>query len=214
MDPLGIEHFIFNEEPITHENAVHNISFTKALKLFPPIEGISPQNGKLLYYSEKLSPFILSFFVITLLMLFWGFFSFQSKTEGLIREISAIENRINHLNSTVSVPPKETDYMTTLKFIDTLFHNQHLPSYKDIITDISMGIFPATIVERLQIDYGDKIVHIKLNGIIQSDFDAAYKAYQLFLSSLQKDGYAIDSNRFNTRIDVSRFDLSLSRSIK
>ncbi|MBU1345015.1 MAG: hypothetical protein KKE44_04200 [Proteobacteria bacterium] len=214
MEPSGCEHFMFNEEPITHEGTLHTISFTCALKLFPSMEGIAPRNGKLLYYSDKLSPFIMAFFVIAIIALLWGSFSFTSKTKNLEQGILAIENRIDLLKQDIPSQSKETHYLETLKFVDTLFHNRHQPSYKDIINDISMGISTPSIVEQLQIDYTDKTVQVKLNGSIRADFNTAYKAYQQLLSSLQKDGYAIDNSTFNTRIDSSRFELALSRSIQ
>jgi hypothetical protein len=211
---LGIEHFIFNEEPITHGETFHSISFTKAVKMFSPMEGIAPGNGKLLYYSDKLSPFIMAFFLIAMIALLWGSLAFQSKTKNIATNISSIENRIDRLRNDQSSQPWEAEYLPTLKFIDTIFHNQHLPSYKDIVNDISMGIFSSAIVEQLQIDYKGRKVQVKLSGVIHADFDKAYKGYQLLLSSLQKDGYAVDSKTFNTRIDSSRFELALSWSIK
>jgi len=210
---LGIEHFIFNEEPITHGETLHNISFTKAVKMFSPMEGIAPGNGKLFYYSNKLSIFIMAFFVIATLSLLWSSFSFQSKTKNIAHNISSIENRINHLKKNQSSRPWEAEYLPTLKFIDTIFHNKHLPSYKDIVNDISMGSFASAIVEQLQIEYKDRKVYINLSGVIHTDFEKAYKGYQLLLSSLQKDGYAIESETFNTKIDSSRFKIALSWGI-
>lgn len=217
--PPDMDHFIFNETPITHEETIHNISFTNALKMFPTVEGVAPKNGKLLYYSDKLAPLIIVFFIIAVLLLSWGTLSFHSKTKEMAKSVSSLENRIYRMKNDITSPPKEVDYLTTLKFTDTIFHNQHLPSYKQIINDISMGIFPSNrpdplTVEHLQIDYLDRFVQIKLRGIIQADFSTAYKGYQHLLVSLQKDGYVIVNNTFNTKIGSSRFDLELSRSIK
>jgi hypothetical protein len=210
----GIKHMIFNEESVTHEETLHSISFTKAVKMFPAIEGIAPQYGKLFYLSDKLAPFIMAFFVIAIIALLWGCFTFQSKTENLVNTISLMENRIDHLKNDISSQPGEVEYLPTLEFVDTIFYNQHLPSYKDIVNDISMGIFPSAVVEQLQVNYLDREIQIKLSGVIHTDFDKAYKGYQLLLSSLKNDGYTIDSNTFNTKIDSSRFELALSWSIK
>ena len=213
MEVLGIEPFMFDPEPIAYENALHLVSFPRVLRMFPPMEGITPGNGKLLFYSEKLSLFFRGFFVIaTIVMLFSSFF-FQSETKALKSSVAALEESLNHMSRTAFPQPLESDYRDTLKFIDSLFHNRNLPSCKDIINDISMGMSPSTIVEELNIDYPDKGLKIHLTGRMEADFDKAYKEYQALVSSLLKSGYTVDVNTFNTRIDSSRFELSLSRSI-
>lgn len=156
----------------------------------------------------------MAFFIFASIVLFWNSFFFQSKTDALTNSVGSIEKRIADLNKMVLTQSREPDYIGRLKFVDTLFHNRLLPSYKDIINDISLGIFGSTIIEQLQIDYMERNVKIKLTGIIHSDFENAYKGYQQFLSSLQKDGYTFDNQSFNTRIDSSRFELELSRCVK
>ncbi|NOX32839.1 MAG: hypothetical protein GXP56_03750 [Deltaproteobacteria bacterium] len=214
LDSRDIEIFMFNEEQITHARTIYSISFTKALKMFPPMEGLAPGNGKLFYFSDKLSPFMLAFFTILVFIFLWGTFFFQSKTNDLVESISSIETRLDSLNKIDLPDPGKVKYLDTLKFIDSIFYNKHLPSYKDIINDISMGIFPSAIIDKLQVDYLDRKVVIKLSGVVSTDFEKAYKGYQALLSNLQKDGYAVENKSFNTRIDSSRFELALSRSIK
>ncbi|MFH2091360.1 MAG: hypothetical protein ABIJ31_03265 [Pseudomonadota bacterium] len=212
--PLEIEQLCFNEEPIVHEQNTHSVSFTSALRLFPSMEGIAPQNGKLLHYANKLSPVVMAFFIITIAIHVWGTISFQSKAKNLESTIVSLENRIYRLKTQIIPPPDHTEYMIDLKFVDTLFHTRHLPSYKDVINDICLGIYPSTTVEQLDIEYASKQINIKMSGRIPADFDTAYKNYQHLLSSLEKSGYAIDSNQFNTRIDSSRFELSFVWSIQ
>ncbi len=209
-----IEHFIVKEEKIALNDTIHEISFPKAVKKFPPTDGIFPSNGKFLYLSERLSPFIMAFFAAAIVINFLGLFYYQSKIKMIKGSTPSIEKRIEHLQNSMPSPPEKMDHMAALKFVDMLFYNQQLPSCKDIVNDISMGISPATIVEQLDINYVDRQVKIKLSGIVNADFDRAYQRYQGFLSSLQQDGYHIDNNAFNTRIDSSRFALELSRGIK
>ncbi|MFH2058212.1 MAG: hypothetical protein ABIJ59_04865 [Pseudomonadota bacterium] len=214
LHPLEIEQLCFNEETIIHENNKHSVSFTSALRIFPSMEGIAPQKGKLLHYANKLSPVVMAFFIITIAIHIWGTVSFQSKAKSLESTVISLENRICRLKKQIIPPPEQSEYMMDLKFVDALFHNRHLPSYNDVINDISLGIYPSTTVEQLDIEYASKQIKIKMNGKIIADFDTAYKNYQYLLSSLEKSGYVIDGNQFNTRIDSSQFDLSFVWTIQ
>ena len=137
----------------------------------------------------------------------------REKIKTLKTTVAEVEGRLNQMNRTPLSQSLESDYPGTLKFVDALFHNRNLPSYKDIINDISMDLSSSTRVEALTIDYPDKGLKIHLTGRMEAGFDRAYKEYQTLISGLQKKGYHIDENIFNTRIDSSRFELSLSRSL-
>ena len=213
MDVPGMESFLFDPEPVTHEQTLHFVSFSRALRMFPPMEGITPGNGKLLFYADKLSPFFRAFFAMAIIVMLVGSLFFQSETKTLKTSVAAVEERLTRMNRSPLSQPLESGYPGTLKFLDSLFHNQNLPSYKDIINDISMGLSSSTRVEALTIDYPDKGLKIHLTGRMEAGFDKAYKEYQALVSGLRKKGYRIDENTFNTRIDSSRFELSLSRSL-
>jgi len=213
MDVPGMASFLFDPEPVTHENTLHLVSFSRALRMFPPMEGITPGNGKLLFYSGKLSPFFRAFFACATILMLAGSLFFQFETKTLKTSLAAVEGRLNRMNHTPLSQSLESAYPGTLNFVDTLFHNRNLPSYKEIINDISMGVSSSTRVEALKIDYPDKGLKIHLTGRMEAGFDRAYKEYQTLISGLQKKGYHIDENIFNTRIDSSRFELSLSRSL-
>ncbi|OGR13590.1 MAG: hypothetical protein A2277_07145 [Desulfobacterales bacterium RIFOXYA12_FULL_46_15] len=214
LKDLEIEPYIIETEPIAHENTLCLISFTRALQMFPVMEAITPGRGKLFFYADKLSPFIMAFFAISILLMLYGSFFFQSKTGPLKGNIAVLEEKLHHISRMALSQPRESDYLDTLKFIDSLFQNRNLPSCKGIINDISMGISSSTIVEELKIDFPDRGLKISLTGRVEADFDTAYKEYQTLVSGLQKEGYTVDGNTFNTRIDSSRFELTLSRSIK
>ncbi len=214
MELSGINIVKATKETIIHEQATCHISFPMVLKMFAPMDGIAPQNGKLFYYSDKLGPFIITAFLIAIVILSCGTLFFQSKTKEIKQNLSPMENRIELLKDRIHALPQDTNYRETLAFVDSIFHNQHLPSYSDIVNDISKGMFNSTIVELLKINYEDRQVKIIFTGIINSNFDVAYKGYQFLLSSLQQDGYIIENNLFNTKIDSSRFELELSWGVK
>jgi hypothetical protein len=213
-ETLGMEPFVFDPEPIAFENTLHLVSFTRALSQFPPMEGISPKNEKLFFYCDKFVPYVMGFFVIAIVVSLFGTYFYSSKTRPLTENVTALEQRLNQINSMALSQPRESDYLDTLKFVDTLFHSRNLPSCKDIINDISMGVSSSMLVEELKIDYPGRSLKIRLTGRIGTDFDKAYKDYQALVSSLLKDGYTVDGNTFNTRIDSSRFELFLSRGIQ
>lgn len=213
MDVPGMESFLFDPEPVAHENTLHLVSFSRALRMFPPMEGITPGNGKLLFYSDKLSPFFRAFFACATILMLAGSLFFQFETKTLKTSLAEVEERLTRMNCTPLSQSLEASYPETLNFVDTLFHNQNLPSYKEIINDISMGLSSSTRVDELKIDYPDKGLKIHVTGRMEAGFDRAYKEYQTLILGLRKKGYRIDENTFNTRIDASMFELSLSRRL-
>lgn len=214
LSNLDIEHLKFNETNIIYENQPHQISFPSALDLFPPVEGIAPQNGKLLFHLNKISPVIVVFFIIAIIANTWLAASFNSSAKKMAANIQSYDRRISILKNKIPAMPAKEDYMEALQFTDSLFHNRLLPSYKDIINNISAGTGAATTIVQLKIDYSQNAVKAELFGDIQAEFNSAYKEYQNLMASLRKDGYLIENNRFITRINSSVFRLSLLWSLQ
>jgi hypothetical protein len=204
-----ITRYIFESEPITHEGKIFHVSFIRAVKLFPVFKAITHEKGRLIYCAEKISPFIITFLIAATIMFSFGAFSLRSKTKSLEKNIVSIEKRMQILNRSVSFQIKDNNPLPTLEFIDSIFSSSNLPSYKDIVNDISMGTSPAFTMEQLQARYLDRQVKISLKGVIHADFDKAYKGYQNLLSSLLTNGYEIEHNIFMTQIHSSRFELEL-----
>jgi len=204
-----ITRYIFESEPITHEGKIFHVSFIRAVTQFPVFKAITHEKGRLIYCAEKISPFIITFLIAATIMFSFGAFSLRSKTKSLEKNIVSIEKRMQILNRSVSFQIKDNNPLPTLEFIDSIFSSSNLPSYKDIVNDISMGTSPAFTMEQLQARYLDRQVKISLKGVIHADFDKAYKGYQNLLSSLLTNGYEIEHNIFMTQIHSSRFELEL-----
>lgn len=211
---IEVEHLKFNETTVMHDNQPCNISFPCALDIFPPHQGIAPKNGKLLFYLNKLSPLIVFFFLFAIATNIGMAVYFNSSAKLMETSIKSYDKRIGTLKNQIPSMPEKEDYMAALQFTDSLFHNRLLPSYKDIINNISAGTGPATTIVQLQVDYSQNSVRTDIYGDIKAEFNTAYKEYQNLMTSLQKDGYTIDNNRFITRINSSAFRLSLMWSVQ
>ncbi len=214
LPDFEIDHLRFDEKAVVHEQLTHEISFPSALDLFPPLEGIAPQQGKLFYAANRISPLIMVFFIFAIAVNAWMAYSFQSKTQDMQASLNAYENRLYRIKKDLPPLPDLIDPLETLRFADKIFHNRLMLSYSDIITDISNGAGGITILDQVRAEYKEKKIQIKLNGHFKSGFKDAYKAYQNLLSILETRGYQVGSSQFDTGIDSCEFELSLLWSLK
>ncbi len=215
FDNFKTDCFVFNEETIFADDDSYNISFTKALKMCSPLKGIAPGNGKIFYFADKLYPYIMVIFIILIVVMSSGYFSYHFKTKRLRQNIAATQQHIHKMRSRMtSSIPVQSNYLKSVKFIDSLFYIKHMPSYRKIINDISSGLYPSIKINDLNINYTERTIKVRLYGIIDVGFDTAYKDYEAFLANLVSDGYLIDKNNFKTDIQRSEFNLLLSWSMK
>jgi hypothetical protein len=210
MEDLDVPGFVFDEEPVTHGDTVHSVSFTRAIKFFPPLEGIGPGKGKLLYAADTLAPWIMGVLLVFTLALAWGMTVYQARARAAADRIVSVETAIHGMEKDLSVKLQQMEYQPALKFADTLFYTLALPSLKDVINDISRGVPDAARVDHITLEYGQRDVQIHIRGAINTEFDIAYQGYQQLLAGLEHQGYTVAKSRFTTRIDASRFELDLS----
>jgi len=215
FDNFNTDCFIFNDEPVFLNDNTYNLSFTKALKMCSPLKGIAPRNGKFFYYSGKLYPCIITILIILIFAMSSGSFVYRSRTAALRRKISSVRRTINVMRrKAVEAVPVKYDYLSAVKFVDSIFYIKHLPSYRKIVNDISSGLYPSTRIDDLKVDYTGRTMRATITGVIDAGFDSAYKDYEMFLSGLTTNGYSIDKSTFNTAIQDSEFKLNFSWSLK
>ena len=113
------------------------------------------------------------------------------------------------------IPPK-TDSLTykpALAFIQSLWSCRNLPTYGQILDDVSKGIGGALRIENINANYTDEKVDVKAFGQSNATFEIAYKGYQALQRRLRKRGYTIVNERFDTQINASSFLIQFSKEM-
>ncbi len=207
---MDVIHFTFDREPIKFEENFYPMSLPGALEAYPWSAAISDGPGKLAYGADLAAGSIIGLLALLVLILAGAGLFYNFRNAEVQARISPIEARISQLSAAgVKEYPDIPEYQPVLAFTDTLFHNRNMPALKDIINDLSTGIFARTTIEELKIEYEGRQIRIRLAGAVSQTFHTAHNVYQGLLNHLTLAGYKIKDHGFETRIDTSRFRLEL-----
>jgi hypothetical protein len=200
-------------QPVTLNGDVHHVSFINALENQAGARPIATFKEKALYHSRRLAPAFNAIFIGLLLLLTGTYFWCQHATATLHDELSRLEKTAAEIELTVPQGVALEELNQTIAFLKDMAHYRKAPSYKHIVNDISSGFRPEMVLETLKIDYSSGRVDVELFGWIAAPFDVAHKGYQNFQSSLRRQGYTINENRFDTEIQRSTFLVRFSKRL-
>jgi len=201
------ETFFFQNEPC-------NISFLNAVKLVPVTMGKNHKRDWFLYWSRKVSLAAALLLLGVSLALIGIQYYFIQKTDGVKTEISQVEKNIGQMQKKISLKPFNPQFNEAFSFVDDIDYNQKAPSFKAILHDMGKGLLSPVKVENLKITYTDKEVKTEVYGRIKSNFDTAYKGYQVLLKTLENNGYEITESSLNTQIEQSEFRFTFTGRIQ
>jgi hypothetical protein len=199
--------------PEPDDYRTEQFSFARALTLLGGSDSASPPIEKAYYYARRLAPYLWSAFLIAFLVTGGAYFAFEIKSNRLAGEIETLQNQVNNTRFQPTVKIPGGDYRASLKFLSELAGAQQIPSYKQMINDISNAVFSDMIVKVLKIDYAGGEIRLEIFGSIQAPFDQAHKGYRQFLDTIAQRGYTVVESRFDTNINESNIILKLKRSI-
>lgn len=197
----------------TEEYRTEQLSFAQALTFLAGSDSASPPLEKAYYYAKRLAPYLWSIFLLAFLFTGGAYFAFEMKSNHLAGEIETLQHQINHTRFQPPVKIPGGDYQPTLKFLSELADARQIPSYKQMINDISNALFSGMIVEVLKIGYAGGEVRLEIFGSINSPFDQAHEGYRQFLAAIERQGYTVEESRFDTSIEESSIILKLKRSL-
>ena len=140
-------------------------------------------------------------------------FAFEAKSNRLAGQIEALQQQVNRTRIEPALKIPGADYQSSLEFLGELADARQIPSYKQMLNDISQAVFSDMTVEVLKIDYAGGGIRLELFGSIQAPFDQAHEGYRQFLDTLEQRGYTVEESRFDTDINDSTVVLKLKRSV-
>ena len=105
------------------------------------------------------------------------------------------------------------DFGSILQFVGELNRYRRMPSYQQIVDDLTYPPFNLLALNHFKVDYTSDQVRLELSGEIRAPFDQAHGGYQAYINRLTTLGYRIEESRFETQISKSQVMLKLSRSV-
>ncbi|MBW1674162.1 MAG: hypothetical protein JRJ45_11070 [Deltaproteobacteria bacterium] len=206
--------YCLEEEAIFFNEKEYHLSFLPALRMLSGVKGISSRTEKTLYYTQKWAPYLNALFLLAGLLLVAGYFWHNQKGDLLQKEVIALEGKkasLIQMRATQEIP--HIEYKETFSFVKDLASYQRAPSYKEVISDISVALSSDMKVDILKMDYSRNDVVIEVFGIVKAPFGMAYKGYQSFIKILTQKRYIVKESRFNTEISNSEFFITFTKRI-
>jgi len=208
------EIYSFENEAITFNSKVKNISFLTALETLSGKESISPPVEKALYYTRRFAGYLNLVFFIAALLLTGGYFYYNHRSDVKADEAKTVERKIDMIHFDIPPGVKEEKLKNTLKFVKQLDSYKSSPSYKKVINDISGSISRNMKFNVVKLDYSGSELQLEVFGRIEAPFNMAHKGYRDFLASLKQRGYLVSESRFDTQIRNSEFVIKLKKRIQ
>jgi len=208
------EIYSFENETITFNSEVKNISFLTALKTLSGRESISPPVEKALYYTRRFAGYINLLIFIAALLIAGGYFYYNHGADVKADEANRVGRKIDMIHFDIPPDVKEEKLTNTLKFVKELDSYKSSPSYKKVINDISGSVSRNMKFDVVKLDYSGSELQLEVFGRIEAPFNMAHKGYRDFLASLKQRGYLVSESRFDTQIRNSEFIIKLKKRIQ
>jgi len=208
------EIYSFENEAITYNSEVKNISFLTALKTLSGRESISPPVEKVLYYTRRFAGYFNLVIFIAALLFTGGYFYINHRADVKADEAKKVERKIDMIHFDIPPGVKEEKLKNTIKFVKQLDSYKSSPSYKKVINDISSSISRNMKFNVVKLDYSGSELQLEVFGRIEAPFNMAHKGYRDFLTSLKQRGYSVSESRFDTQIRNSEFMIKLKKRIQ
>ena len=173
----------------------------------------SPAAEIALFYARRWSPVVNLAMAMLLVVLAAGAYVCRQQSDALAGQLNLLQRQMGKIQVQAPAQQNLAGFSEQLKFIETLAQLRRQPAYQEIIEDLSPPDFSALQLQLLKLTYQPQIVQVELFGDIEAPFDEAHKRYKAFLQHLERKGYRIEENRFETQISTSQVVLKLSRPI-
>jgi len=191
---------------ITVDGESRPCSFLPLLEGLRPSQSISPAMEIIISYSRKFLPAAQIIILIMALGLLAGGRFLSAGTAHLKQEIAADKQKLSSLTDfTLRAGGEYRPALTLLKQLDILRQSK---SFKTVIDDLSAASSPHMTMDQIKADVQQKVMKIEMHGVIDVDFETAYREYQGLISRLKKSKYTIVDSTFTTEINKAQFLLT------
>ena len=196
---------------VSYQGNTHQSSFLGALKTLSGKDSASVPADKACYYAQKWVPYINAIMILAVLFFGGAYYYFQNKSDTLGNKITRLEGKAARISKQTPVNINREKFDEILVFVKNLASARSLPSFKEIIDDLSAAASKTMQFQILKVDYTTQDLKLELFGRIEAPFTLAHQSYQDLIHYFKQKGYLLQESRFNTDIQNSQFLLKFSR---
>ena len=189
------------------------VAWPAALGKASALQSASALLERLFYVAGRMAPVMNLAMAVVAGMLFLGMMAYQRSALQHERQLETLRRQTGQVQLRTPDRTGTEDFGGLLDFVTQLDRNRKMPSYAQIMDDLTEADLRALVIELLKVDFSSEQVHLELSGDIRAPFDQAHEGFQRFLGRLKKRGYRVDESRFETQINVSKVVLKLSRPV-
>lgn len=139
---------------------------------------------------------------------------YHVQAAGRQARIQDVHQQLRQMRAKVPEKIEPIPFESTLEFVQHLWSSRKLPTYRQILADLSQGLEGALRVKNIKADYTKDKVSIKAYGTAHAPFETSYKAYQALRRRLARRGYQLIDDRFDTQINASDFVLQFAKELR
>ncbi len=206
---------VFMDAPqLMVDHQAQPITWPAAAVTQPAYQSVSRPAHIALYYAKRWAPMANVVMLSFAIFLFAFMMVYRVNGQRLASELKQVHNQIDRIDlRSVALDVSRDSFTKQLKFVEDLDQSRRLPSYREVVNDLTLPDLNSMRVQSLKLDYGIDAVRVELFGDIVAPFDRAHGQYKELLAHLKKRGYRIDESRFETQISKSQVVLKLVRPL-
>lgn len=210
-----LERTVYLDAPqVMVDDQYQSISWPHAAMKQSAYHSASPPSAIGLFYAQRWSPVINMAMALVFVSLLAVGIGYRIQGGGLQVQVDSVQRQIGQIRlETVTLPITQDMFDRQLKFVQDLDRSRQLPSYREVLNDLTLPEFHIMQVQSLTLDYEMDAMRVELFGNIVAPFETAHGRYKQFLHHLKTKGYRIDESRFETQINRSQVVLKLSRAL-
>ena len=205
--PFPEADFIFSDG--TH----HYLPFLAAVNALSGLHGVSPPREKVFYYTNRYAPYFNATLFLGILVFIVGSLFYFHKDAVMRNDMATMEKTRSTVLLSLSEKIPEISYEDSLSLVRDLTYCQKVPSYKEVINDLSAALSESMKIENLTAEYTKNMVTFEILGRADTSFKRAYVGYQTFGNYLRDKGYVVEESKFSTEISSSVFFMKLRKKI-
>lgn len=202
---------IAEQSALQLEDQRYLISWPRVLQGQSAAKSVSALVEKVFYYTKCWVPALNMLMVLLTAVFLVSMVGYHSHTVQLEQHVNQVRQHIGKFQLKLPSQSLGQDFDGILQFVGELNRYRSMPSYQQIVDDLTHPPFQMLALNHLKVDYTSDQVRLELSGEIGAPFDQAHGGYQGYIRRLTTLGYQIEESRFETQISKSQVMLKLSR---
>jgi len=213
QEEVGFEVVALPEEEVVVEDTLYKVSLPGLIRQLSLGHSVSGTVVKWAYRARRAIVPLDAIVLFLVFMVLAGHLYFTVRARALDQMCQVLRQEVASGRKMIESQRANLAYGPTLRFLKGLQKAYQLPSYKELVNDLSDAFGRHTVLELLKADYSDHDVKVEVKGGFIAPFGGAHQDYAHAMKVLRQKGYEIKETDFSTTIDSSNFRLKMVKRI-